>query len=223
MLFTEAAMGSDPARPGRENQDKGLTSWIAGPEGPLVVLAVADGVGGLEGGASASKAAISVVARLFGEQPHLDLERLFREANEAVLAVGAAFPGGSASTLSVVNIEGTTARVATAGDTIAILVRRGKPLAQTTPDIAKGHRSQITRYLGSDSSYAPARIDWSLEAGDTIFVCSDGIWRFVDLDDLSELTRLTSSLAECVAMAIERARDAGSDDDATIAVARIGL
>ncbi len=219
MLLTEVAASSRSATPKRVNQDGVLASCSSGPRGALVLLAVADGVGGLDGGDLASLAAISSVARHLFIEP-LDLDQVFTKANDEVIAVGSKFPKGAASTLSVVAIENNLAHVATSGDTLVALIRRGELMFHSTPDVAVS--GGITRFLGSIDAYRPARVDWQVESGDFVVVCSDGIWRFLEMIELSDLSVQARTLREFVSTVVERARDAGSDDDATIAVARIG-
>src|SRR5690606_15271186 len=121
-----------------ENED----TVAAIPYGPdAIVLVVADGAGGLPLGRQASRLAVTTLEQSL--QVAMSETMLLRtailngidEANKAVQALG----GGSATTLTVVTIEGLLARAYQIGDSEALIVgQRGRVKAQTLPHSPTG-------------------------------------------------------------------------------------
>ena len=102
------------------------------PYGPdAAVLVVADGVGGLPGGKRASETAVRMLEASLQEAMHetmllrTAIMNGIESANEAVRNIG----NGSATTMTVVTVEGRTARTYQMGDSEAIVVgQRGTHL-----------------------------------------------------------------------------------------------
>jgi serine/threonine protein phosphatase PrpC len=180
------------------------------PYGPdAVVLVVADGAGGLPGGRRASRTAVQSL------QDSLDVAMsetmLLRTAildgieaaNEAVRALG----NGSATTLTVVTVEGHTARSYQVGDSEAMVVgQRGRIRAQTMAHSPTGfaieagmldqraalhheERHLVSNFIGT----ADMRIDMGtgirLNPRDTILLASDGLTDNVHSHEVTELIR----------------------------------
>jgi serine/threonine protein phosphatase PrpC len=119
--------------PGAEgpNEDAALVLPLGPRRG---VLAVADGAGGMPGGAGASETAIRALAEgLAAVKPGEPLRPVildgFERANRAILDKGS----GSATTLVVVEVEDGVMRTYHAGDSGALVTgQRGKVKLQTT-------------------------------------------------------------------------------------------
>ena len=120
--------------PEKETENEDTVAII--PYGPgACALVVADGAGGLPAGKRASLTAVTTLAASL--QSSMDRTLLLRTAilngieaaNEAVLAIGS----GSATTLTVITIEGLVARSYQIGDSEALVVgQRGVIRLQTT-------------------------------------------------------------------------------------------
>jgi PPM family protein phosphatase len=166
------------------------------PYGPdAAVLVVADGAGGLPAGRRASRTAVATLeASLQTSMSETTLLRTailngIDEANRAVLELG----GGSATTLTVVTIEGPVARTYQIGDSEAIIVgQRGKVKAQTLAHSPTGfaveagfldqraalhheERHLVSNFLGSSDMRIDMGARVTLNPFDTVLLASDGL------------------------------------------------
>ncbi len=189
-----------------ENED----AVAAIPYGPgSVVLIVADGAGGLPGGRKASRAAVqSLESSLNAAMAETMLLRTailngIEAANDAVLALGS----GSATTMTVVTIEGIIVRSYQIGDSEAMVVgQRGRIRSQTMAHSPTGfaveagllnprdaihhnERHLVSNFIGT----AEMRIDvgpgMNLNPRDTVLVASDGLTDNVHHHEITELIR----------------------------------
>ncbi len=213
-----------------ENQDTvAVVSYGPG----AAVLVVADGAGGLPAGKRASLTAVNTLAESL--QVAMDQTMLLRTAvlngieaaNSAVLGMA----NGSATTLTVVTIEGRQARSYQIGDSQAIVIgQRGLVKLQTTAHSPTGFAVEAgfldkrdalhheERYLVSNFIGTPdMRIDIGtvveLDARDTVLVASDGLLDNVHVDEIIECVRkgpLDSALNAVVGLADGRMKNSRS-------------
>lgn len=207
-----------------ENQD----TVAIFPYGPgAVVLAVADGAGGLPAGKRASLIAVNTLAEAL--QVAMDKTMLLRtavlngieEANSAVRGLA----NGSATTLTVVTIEGRQARSYQIGDSEAIVIgQRGLVKLQTTAHSPTGfaveagfldqrealhheERHLVSNLLGTSDMRIDIGTSVELDSRDTVLVASDGLMDNVHVDEIIECVRkgpLSDALRELVQLAGER-------------------
>src|SRR5580704_9082390 len=116
---------SDIGKVRRQNEDSYLCDEAAG------LFAVADGVGGLPGGADASQMAVNTVRELYRAVPEgeaIDLVQMMREANARVLALGHKVSPelGIATTLTLGMIAGEQLYVAHVGDSRCYVWHNGQ-------------------------------------------------------------------------------------------------
>ncbi len=180
------------------------------PYGPgAAVLVVADGAGGLPAGKRASLTAVTTLAASL--QAAMDKTMLLRtailngieSANEAVMALG----NGSATTLTVITIEGLVARSYQIGDSEALVVgQRGAVRLQTTAHSPTGfaveagfldqrdalhheERHLVSNFLGTPEMRIDVGAGVELRPRDTVVVASDGLTDNVHLDEIIEIVR----------------------------------
>lgn len=194
--------------PDKETDNEDTVAAI--PYGPdAAVLVVADGAGGLPAGRRASRTAVAQLeASLQTAMSETMLLRTailngIEEANRAVLELG----GGSATTLTVVTIEGAIARTYQIGDSEAIIVgQRGKVKAQTLAHSPTGfaveagfldqraalhheERHLVSNFLGSSDM----RIDMGgtvmLSPFDSVLLASDGLTDNLHFTEIVEVIR----------------------------------
>ncbi|NNC77423.1 MAG: SpoIIE family protein phosphatase [Woeseiaceae bacterium] len=189
-----------------ENEDSvAIIPW--GPE--AAVLAVADGAGGLPGGKRASLTAVTTLAESL--QVAAEKTMLLRTAvlngieaaNEAVRDLG----NGSATTLTVMTIEGRTARSYQIGDSEALVIgQRGKVKLQTTAHSPTGFaveagflderealhhadRHLVSNFIGNSDMTIDVGAAIELAQRDTVVLASDGLTDNVHIDEIIEMTR----------------------------------
>ena len=180
------------------------------PYGPgAAVLVVADGAGGLPSGKRASATAVaSLEASLQHSMEETMLLRTailngIEAANRSVLDIG----NGSATTLTVVTIEGTLARTYQVGDSEAMIVgQRGRVKAQTMAHSPTGFaveagfldqrdalhhedRHLVSNFIGTNEMRIDVGAPVRLNLRDTVLLASDGLTDNIHFDEIVEFIR----------------------------------
>ena len=168
------------------NEDR----YLVRDERRTTLLAVADGVGGEAGGEMASATALEGLAKRFFDAsakiPRADaLATAMREANDAVLArAGESGQRGAASTLVAAAVAGKDAVIGNLGDSRAYLARDGG-VRRLTADHSGAMPSSITRFVGDPRGVQPDVFVETLRPGDRLLLCSDGLTRHVNDDEIA--------------------------------------
>lgn len=189
-----------------ENEDT-VAIIPCGPE--AAVFVVADGAGGLPAGKRASLTAVETLAaslqRAKDKTTSLRTAILngIEAANVAVLEIG----NGSATTLTVISIEGRSVRSYQIGDSEAIVIgQRGLVKMQTTVHSPTGFaveagflderealhhdlRHLVSNFIGTIDMGIDVGAAVELDLKDTILVASDGLTDNVHVDEIIELVR----------------------------------
>lgn len=211
-----------------------------------VLLVVADGMGGARAGDVASRLAVDTVVRTYREAPGVnvlaELTAAVAAANRHLHAENARHPElpGMGTTCTAAVVRGPEVFLAHIGDSRAYLVQGGR-VRQLTRDhslaaeLVAGHhltaeearldprRNLLTRSMGLDpeAEVDAERADLVLARGDTLLLCSDGLYTLVEEDELARLVDgrpLDRACRELVALANRR----GGTDNITVLAARIG-
>ncbi len=210
------------------------------------LIAVADGMGGYQGGDVASRTAIDLLADLFARETPRDvaaaLKQAFRRANEVIYQRSQEDSGNGpmGTTLVAAVIQGKYATVANVGDSRAYLIRANQ-LTQVTQDhslvaeqVTQGalsaddarrspQRNILTHALGHREQLdrkMPGIFEITLLPEDRLLLCSDGFYDVLQPDDY--LRALESSDAAGAATALARlAVERGTSDNVTAVVAAV--
>jgi serine/threonine protein phosphatase PrpC len=206
-----------------------------------LVLAVADGVGGYDGGEVASQMAVEVTLAAYHESaaslgPAKRLYRAVQRANIEIYNRSLAVPElrRMATTLTAAAVAEGTLYAVHIGDCRLYLIRGGR-IQQMTKDHtvigerlrmgmisekdARNHpeRSALSRCLGRELIASLDRITMPLRAGDRVIVCTDGLHGMLEDREIDQLSRnLTPS--EACRKFIEKAIERGARDNVTTAV-----
>jgi serine/threonine protein phosphatase PrpC len=202
------------------------------PYGPgAAVFVVADGAGGLPAGKRASLTAVNTLAESL--QVAMDKTTLLRTAilngieaaNTAVLEL----TNGSATTMTVITLEGRLARSYQVGDSEAIVIgQRGLVKLQTTAHSPTGfaveagfldqrealhheERHLVSNFIGTTDMRIDVGAAVELDQRDTILLASDGLMDNVHLDEIIEFVRkgpLSEAVLSVVAQAEQRMKNA---------------
>lgn len=210
-----------------ENEDT-IAIIPYGPQG--AVLVVADGAGGLPAGKRASLAAVTALREALdaaGEKTMLLRTAILDgidAANDAVRNLG----NGSATTMTVVTVEGTVARSYQVGDSEALVVgQRGRIRLRTTAHSPTGfaveagfldhrealhheERHLVSNFLGTADMRIDIGAEIRLQARDTVLLASDGLMDNVHLDEIIERVRkgpLRDAAGKVVGLAKRRMTD----------------
>jgi PPM family protein phosphatase len=232
--------GSDVGRLRSGNED----SHFCGQ----TVFAVADGLGGHQGGEVASAAAVEPLAGLDGRsfqdagEAAEALAAAIREANKAILDRAAGDPAlyGMGTTVTAAAVAGDGyLQLAHVGDSRAYLLRGGTLEQLTndhtvvgelvrrgrlTPEQAAIHpeRSILTRAVGLDPRVPVDLPDpLELQPEDQVLLCSDGLTEAVADGQIAELLSAAPDGHAACRSLIDAANDAGGPDNITVVLVRV--
>ncbi len=242
----EAAARTDVGLRRRSNQDS------FGSDDQLGLYVICDGMGGAAGGEIASRIAVDTFLEVARQEiaslrdsgaecTRCSLLRAAAAANRAVLS-RASFDialRGMGTTLVAARILGNSVMVLNVGDSrayhlsagtarqitvdhsyLAEQVRRGR-LTEAEAE-RTGLQSVITRAIGADQDVAPDLYDATLNEGESILLCSDGLTRHVAAEEIAMLVAespATSADAVCRRL-IQLANARGGSDNITCLLLR---
>lgn len=244
----ESASLTDVGRQRANNEDSYLY-WEPGSDeefsrkGRLAV--VADGMGGYEGGQEASRLAVETVRLVydsaFAGDPQDALIEAFVSAHANIQRYAVEHPEfyGMGTTCTALSIVDRQLYFAHVGDSRLYLVR-SQTISRLTRDHsyvgrlvesgivrsedAESHpqRHILTAALGSGRDVNPHIPEHpvQLEEGDTLILCTDGLWGLVADQDLAHIAEANPPAEAClklVRMALER----GGPDNITVLVLRV--
>ena len=206
------------------------------------VMGVADGMGGHNGGETASRVAVQVLKNaLRGKKPEpRALEVGIEAANRRIFDMSRhdSALSGMGTTTTLLWENGSEALICHVGDSRAYLLRDGELKQITedhsvvaellrggviTPDMARTHpyRNVITRAVGVDPMVTADIFSHDLKEGDVWLICSDGLYNMVPDDSIAEILREAkdddTAAEELLAFALE----AGGTDNITFVIGRV--
>ncbi|MEA2024168.1 MAG: SpoIIE family protein phosphatase [Actinomycetota bacterium] len=229
------ATGTHQGRIRDRNEDSVYPETSGAGSGPIIV-GVADGMGGHVAGNVASALALATATEASPDSDIATDERAL-SANEAILNHVREHQelSGMGTTLTLaLFLEDGTLELAHVGDSRCYLVRDDE-LRQLSTDhtvvaelVALGHlnpddvdkhpqRHLVTRTLG----LGPVKVEsktLSLEAGDRMVFCSDGLTSMVSNDDIHRIVTAGDDPEATIWNLIEAANSAGGVDNITVAM-----
>jgi serine/threonine protein phosphatase PrpC len=230
-LVLQLGSGSEPG-PRERNEDY---FGAVTPEGEAralkgAVFAVADGVGGGNGGREAAENTVrSVLSDYYAtpdtwEIPHA-IDTVAGAVNRWLRAQSAAHRelAGMACTLSLLVLRGTRYTLAHVGDT-RVYRLRGETLEQLTTDHVWDRPDMqhvLKRAVGLDEHLVLDFSEGELRAGDTFLLASDGVWEPLGQKRLHELLRLHENPQRAAEALVRAALDQGGQDNATALIIRV--
>ncbi|MFZ0549100.1 MAG: Stp1/IreP family PP2C-type Ser/Thr phosphatase [Candidatus Promineifilaceae bacterium] len=174
---------------------------------------------------------------------HLEkrLELAIEEANKVIYNYAQENPeeaGNLGCTVTCAIVYGDVAIIANVGDSRTYLFREGE-LKQITDDhsyvgqlVREGllepkdvfeheQRNVITRALGNRPGVNADLASWSLEVGDRLMLCSDGVWEMIrDPEEMAQMLR-SEELETAVEKLIDSANAHGGVDNIGVVVAEL--
>jgi serine/threonine protein phosphatase PrpC len=228
-------------------EDRAVLDPLCGPKAYL--YAVADGVGGLDGGRLASGITIRTIVEYLSEtvgsyhavaggQEHAFLDPLghaVQRAHEKLRATFGLPQGGPATTLTIVLVVWPQAFVVHVGDSRAYHLHDGR-LHRLTRDQTMGaflmdeykmseqqaeqggFNNVLSSAVGAQDM-TPAVSGLTLEPGDALLLCTDGLTKHVAEDRIADvLSRARNAEMGCQEL-VDLALDGGGKDNVTVVVA----
>ena len=236
-LFLLSDIGND-----RANNEDACGHFTEGPS--LAAFAVADGIGGYEGGEIASRMAVDITLQAFKESPAAwgigkRLNRAVQQANIEIHNRAITVPElrRMGTTLTAVAISDGVLTAAHVGDCRLYHIR-GPRITQMTKDHtvigervrmglmnakeARNHpeRSALTRSVGRELIVSVDRISMPLANGDTVILCSDGLYSVLEDRQLADFVEGRTADEGCKKL-IDAANQRGTADNLTAAVFRL--
>ncbi|MHB1521929.1 MAG: Stp1/IreP family PP2C-type Ser/Thr phosphatase [Ferrimicrobium sp.] len=230
MNITYAA-ATDPGRVRSQNQDRLFADGT--------VFIVADGMGGHAGGNVAAEVAVSetVASLKAGHRPEIAIENANRSILDRASSELALEGMGTTLTMALIDTEESLADVYNVGDSRAYLLRAGD-LTQLTNDHtfvqelvdagsitreqATTHRARhvLTRVLGVATEVEPDHFRVSLQPGDVVLLCSDGLINEVSNDEIARILA-SQTPDDAVDALVRSANNHGGNDNITVVVAKV--
>ena len=244
-LTLRVAQLSDVGR-ARDHQEDSI--GIVEPSDPAILqrkgrlYLVADGMGGHNAGEVASQMAAAQIPRAYYADPSPEistaLANAIAAANQAIVqhAQAAAGQSGMGTTATLAVVREREVIIGNVGDSRTYLLRNGALTQVTqdhslvaaqaragvlTPEQARNHpqRNVITRALGKMDSAQPDFFNGSLQAGDTLILCSDGLSTMVTDNEIQDIVG-KSAPADAVRRLVDLANERGGLDNISVIVVR---
>ena len=216
--------------------------------GNCLCMAVADGVGGEACGEIASRLVIdSVMENLKESLPFVKeradlpsyLKTIYNKANMKILkdCLEHRERIGMCTTLTVAILKGTELTIAHIGDCRAYMLHGNELIKLTedhnesarlvkrgliTEEEAKCHpgRHRLLKVLGENQYLNPDIYSYNINYGDLVFLCSDGLYSFMDDEQFKACARERNNLENVCSKLIEQALNGGSSDNITVTIGR---
>jgi protein phosphatase len=235
----------------RPNNEDSFSYWeAAGNEqfertGRLAI--VADGMGGHEGGQEASRIAVDTIQKVYaddsGSTPRARLTAGFQAAHQHILLYGQEHPSfqGLGTTCTAIALLENALYFAHIGDSRLYLFR-GSKIQRLTRDhsyvgrlmdygvigaaeaAVHPHRNILLKALGVGTEIEPDVLEQpiTLEGGDVLLLCTDGLWSVVNDDEMRK-TLAAGDLSHACQALVDKAKEHGGPDNITLQLVRIGL
>ncbi len=210
---------------------------------PLGVCVLADGMGGHNAGEIASGAAVDIITNELktcldeedDKKITLNIAGAIDFANAHIYerALKNSEQAGMGTTAVVAYVRGSQLRVANIGDSCAYvisdkeickitidhsvveeLVRRGtitREEARCHPD-----KNIITRAVGTEEYVDADFFDYTVSPGETIILCSDGLWEMVTDEEIKDIVNKSENTDEAVKALVDEANRNGGVDNITV-------
>lgn len=232
---------TDVGKVRKRNEDAFYSEAEAG------IAVVADGMGGAPAGDVASRVAVETVVECLNGATSAarksadiarQVETAVHTANKRVLAMAAENPRrkGMGCTLTALKVDLETGAFAIAhvGDSRAYRFRSGDlerltvdhTVAQESvdegridPEAVRDHPfgHVLTRVIGTELTLEPMLIEGTAQAGDTFLLCTDGLVRVVEDEEVRTLLKRRGSDLQAVGHSLVSAvHERGAPDNATL-------
>mgnify|MGYP000844604146 CR=1 FL=1 len=228
-----------------KNQDAYLV--LEKSSAKVIILAVADGLGGHNAGEIASSTLVKEIKDKFENTNIIDEERIqeqevieiIKEINKIIYEMGSNDVNLSkmGTTLCLSIIANQQVHIFHVGDSRAYIINE-KEILQLTRDhslveqlISQGEISReeaetypnknvITRAIGTDEEIEVDYYQCELKKGDTILLCTDGLTNEVEAEEIKDIIN-KHNCEEAVEVLVQKANEYGGHDNITVIVYKL--
>ncbi len=211
-------------------------TYLIEQKNDAVLFAIADGVGGLPKGKTASMTAIQTLQNIMHISEFFDLKEAIEQANHSVFLAAEKHQEKIATTLVACLVDQTTGKssITHVGDSRAYIIddtiwkTKDHTLVQELVDLgviteqqALKHpeRHRLNQALGLQNTIQ-VHIHKKLLKDSILVLCSDGLSDYLPDNELAAVARQYQPKDACFKL-IEKARNNGSTDDITMIIAHI--
>lgn len=223
-----------------DNQDSILLPTTATPSFPGSLHAVADGMGGHAHGEIASSLAVQNLLKVIrsseiSASPARALQKAAEVVNLEVYKAAQQLGGEKmGTTLTAAYLVGNLLHLLHIGDSRAYLVRQRQATCLTSdhtlvgdlvrsrlisPEQIRTHarRSVLTRSVGLGLFVQPEITQTKLQVGDSLILCSDGVWGVIEDQEFAEETeRAGNNVHFLVQSLVDLALERETDDNCSV-------
>jgi protein phosphatase len=163
--------------PNRKKNEDTIFPAISGSSKPPFKAAVCDGLGGHVNGDVASKIAADTLL-----EEITDLNQIITEANKNILKYQDKNPSslGMGTTMTAISIDSyALMKIGHVGDSRCYVLSDRNLIKVTEDQNVPGYQNVLKQALGSNEKLNIQEVDFQLQIGDVVFLCSDGLYNEV--------------------------------------------
>ena len=163
--------------PNRKKNEDTIFPAISGSSKPPFKAAVCDGLGGHVNGDVASKIAADTLL-----EEITDLNQIITEANNNILEYQEKNPSslGMGTTMTAISIDSDALmKIGHVGDSRCYVLSDRNLIKVTEDQNVPGYQNVLKQALGSNEKLNIQEVDFQLQIGDVVFLCSDGLYNEV--------------------------------------------
>ena len=163
--------------PNRKKNEDTIFPAISGSSKPPFKAAVCDGLGGHVNGDIASKIAADTLL-----EEITDLNQIITEANKNILEYQDKNPSslGMGTTMTAISIDSDALmKIGHVGDSRCYVLSDRNLIKVTEDQNVPGYQNVLKQALGSNEKLNIQEVDFQLQIGDVVFLCSDGLYNEV--------------------------------------------
>ena len=163
--------------PNRKKNEDTIFPAISGSSKPPFKAAVCDGLGGHVNGDVASKIAADTLL-----EEITDLNQIITEANKNILEYQDKNPSslGMGTTMTAISIDSDALmKIGHVGDSRCYVLSDRNLIKVTEDQNVPGYQNVLKQALGSNEKLNIQEVDFQLQVGDVVFLCSDGLYNEV--------------------------------------------
>ena len=160
--------------PNRKKNEDTIFPAISGSSKPPFKAAVCDGLGGHVNGDVASKIAADTLL-----EEITDLNQIITEANKNILKYQDKNPSslGMGTTMTAISInKDALMKIGHVGDSRCYVFSDRNLIKVTEDQNVPGYQNVLKQALGSNEKLNIQEVDFQLQIGDVVFLCSDGLY-----------------------------------------------
>lgn len=215
----------------KENQDNYWSALLTVDGQEAGVICLCDGMGGMNNGGLASKIVVEAVRDYIKTDIDFDgLREVIQQANTTIYEIGSDEQSPMGTTCTILLCYNGRYQILHVGDTRCYLLRSTsfEPLTKDHSALKKygitkkeneklynKYKNKLIRCIGAKPSVQLDYLEGEYQDEDTFFVCSDGLWHYLDDYDYyaEELFDLPELIKKCI--------NSGETDNITAGILRI--